>query len=134
MVYNPNLDFVNLNAYIKCRETLSLSSQYIEQNLKTDINQGPPLCKNLRKMTGNYTSLDLVNINAHVKFGRNPLISSRADAYTKFGENSMACWAMHFSVSDVEILCILAVVTVSVSFVSSSRCRSLVCNYNVSWS
>ena len=85
MEYNPNLDLVNINAYIKCGKTLSHSSQDIEQKRKSDINQGPLLCKNLRKMTGNHTSLDLFKINAHVKFGRNPLISSRADAYTKFG-------------------------------------------------
>ena len=61
MGYNPNLDLANINAYLKCGKTLSHSYQDIEQKRKSDINQGPLLCKKLR----NYTNLDLVNINAH---------------------------------------------------------------------
>ena len=35
---NPNLDLVNVNAYIKCSEILSISS--IERKQNSDINQG----------------------------------------------------------------------------------------------
>ena len=38
---NPNIDLVNMNAYIKFGEILSISSQDIEQKRNFDINQGP---------------------------------------------------------------------------------------------
>ena len=38
---NPNLDPVNMNAYTKFGEILSVCSQDIERNRNSDINQGP---------------------------------------------------------------------------------------------
>ena len=38
---NPNLDLVNINAYIKFGEILSILSKDIERKWKSDINQGP---------------------------------------------------------------------------------------------
>ena len=38
---NPNLDLVNINAYKKFGEILSICSQNIEGKIKSDINQGP---------------------------------------------------------------------------------------------
>ena len=38
--YNPNLDLVSINAYIKFGEILSICSQDIDQKQK-DVNQGP---------------------------------------------------------------------------------------------
>ena len=38
---NPNVDLVNMNAYIKCGEILSISSQDNEWKQNLGINQGP---------------------------------------------------------------------------------------------
>ena len=38
---NPKLDFVNMNAYMKFGEILSIGSQDIEQKRNSDVNQGP---------------------------------------------------------------------------------------------
>ena len=38
---NPNIDLVNMNAYIKFDEILSISSQDIERKQNFGINQGP---------------------------------------------------------------------------------------------
>ena len=38
---NPNLDFVNIIAYVNFGEILSICSQDIEQTLKSDSKQGP---------------------------------------------------------------------------------------------
>ena len=38
---NTNLDLVNINAYIKFGEILSICSKDIEQKRNSDINQGP---------------------------------------------------------------------------------------------
>ena len=37
----PNLDLVNINAYIKFGEILSVCSQTIERKRNSDLNQGP---------------------------------------------------------------------------------------------
>ena len=39
--YNPKLDPVNMNAYIKFSENMSISSEDIEQKQNFGINQGP---------------------------------------------------------------------------------------------
>ena len=41
MCDNPNKDLVNMNAYIKFGEILSISSQDIERKQNFGINQGP---------------------------------------------------------------------------------------------
>ena len=38
---NPNLDLVNMIAYIKFGKILSICSQDIEQKQNSDVNQGP---------------------------------------------------------------------------------------------
>ena len=38
---NPNVDFVNKNAYIKFGEIMSISSQDTEQKRTFGVNQGP---------------------------------------------------------------------------------------------
>ena len=40
-IYNPNLDFVNGNVYIKLCIILSILFQVIEQKPYADVNQGP---------------------------------------------------------------------------------------------
>ena len=40
----PNLDFVNIIAYIKVGEILSIWSQEIQRTRNSDKNQGPQLC------------------------------------------------------------------------------------------
>ena len=62
---NPKLDLVNMNAYIKFGDKMSVSSQDIEwkQNFKGH-NSGT----NLRKMTCNYPKLDLAKMYAYIKF------------------------------------------------------------------
>ena len=39
-IYNPNVDLVNDNVYMKFGKILSIHSQDIEQNLNSDANQG----------------------------------------------------------------------------------------------
>ena len=41
MCNNPNLDLVNMNAYIKFGENLSICSQDIEGKQNSGVNQGP---------------------------------------------------------------------------------------------
>ena len=41
MCNNPNLDLVNINAYIKFGEILSICTQYIERKQNFGVNQGP---------------------------------------------------------------------------------------------
>ena len=41
MLYNPNLDTINVNVYTKFGQILSISSQDIERKQNFEINQGP---------------------------------------------------------------------------------------------
>ena len=41
MCNNPNVDLLNMNAYIKFGEILSICSQDIEQKQNSGVNQGP---------------------------------------------------------------------------------------------
>ena len=66
----PILDLVNINAYIKFDDILSVCSKVIEQTQYSDINQRQEALTNLRKMTSDNPNLDLVNINAYTKFGK----------------------------------------------------------------
>ena len=68
---NPNLDLVNINAYIKylvkfCQFVLKILSG----NEKVTSIKGHNSVTKLQKMTGNIPNLNLVNINAHKKFGQ----------------------------------------------------------------
>ena len=51
---NPNLEFVNINAYTKFGQILSISSQDIERKWNSeqnfDISQGPYLCNKCAKI------------------------------------------------------------------------------------
>ena len=38
---NPNVDLVNINAYTKFDEILSICSKHIERKQNSDISQGP---------------------------------------------------------------------------------------------
>ena len=70
MCNNPKLDLVNMNAYIKFGENLSefvlkiLSKNKILAKIKGH-NSGT----NMRKRKCNKSKLDLVNMNAYIKFG-----------------------------------------------------------------
>ena len=88
MYNNPNLDLVNMNAYIIFCENLSICSQDIERKRNFDVNQGPLLWYKYAKKTCNNPKLDLVNINAYIKFGKNLLICSQdIDKQLNSGEN-----------------------------------------------
>ena len=65
---NPKLDVVNLNAYIKFGENMSICSQNIEWKRSFGVNQGTLLFTNFAKMTCHNPKLDLVNLNAYIKF------------------------------------------------------------------
>ena len=39
-LYNPNLDLINVNVYIKFGKIMSIGSQDIERKRNSDINQG----------------------------------------------------------------------------------------------
>ena len=72
MCNNPKLDLVNIIAYIKFGENLSICSQDIERKGNFGLNQGPyNFGTNVRKNMCNNHKLDLVNINAYIKFGEN---------------------------------------------------------------
>ena len=44
MCNKPNLDLVNMNAYIKFGEILSICSQDIKRKRNSGVNEGPKLC------------------------------------------------------------------------------------------
>ena len=64
---NPNLNLLNMNAYIKFGEILLNCSKDIEQKGNSEM-KGPTSVTNLQKMAGNNPNLDPVNINAYIKF------------------------------------------------------------------
>ena len=66
---NPNLDLVNINAYIKFSEILSICSQDIERKQYYDVNQGPLLRYKCVKSKCNNPKLDLVNMKAYIESG-----------------------------------------------------------------
>ena len=41
MYNNPNLDLININAYIKFGQNPSIGTQDIEKKQKSEVNQGP---------------------------------------------------------------------------------------------
>ena len=61
---NPKLDLVNMNAYVKFGEILSIEQYEILAKIK-GLNSGT----NVRKMMCNNPKLDSVNMNAYIKFG-----------------------------------------------------------------
>ena len=46
---NPKLDLVNVDAYKKMGQILTICSQGIEQKQNSDINQGPKPCQKFAK-------------------------------------------------------------------------------------
>ena len=56
---NSHLDLVNMNAYIKFGEFLSICSQNIERKQNFGVIKGHNSITNLRKMTCNNPKLDL---------------------------------------------------------------------------
>ena len=56
---------------------MSIRSQDIEWKRSSGINQGHNSGKNVRKMTCNHPNLDLVNMNAYIRFGENLSICSQ---------------------------------------------------------
>ena len=77
MCQNPNVDLVNLNAYIKFVEILSICSKDIEPKKNLTSIKGHNSVTNLGKLTGNNPNQDLVNFNAYTKFGQILLIRSQ---------------------------------------------------------
>ena len=75
--YNLKLDLVNMNAYIKFGEKISVSSQDIERKRNFVINQGPLLWYKCAKMMCNNPKLDLAKMNAYIKLGEIVPICSR---------------------------------------------------------
>ena len=65
---NPNQDLVNITAYTKFGQNLSINSKDIERRKNSDINQGHNSATNLLKMTGINPNLDLVNMNAYTMY------------------------------------------------------------------
>ena len=66
---NPNVDLVNMNAYIKFGEILSICSEDNERRRNFGVNQGPELWYKCAKMMCGNPNVDLVNMNAYIKFG-----------------------------------------------------------------
>ena len=74
---NPNLDLVNINAYIIFGENLSSCIQGIERKRTSVVNLGHNSGTALRKKACNKPNLDLVNMNAYIKFGEHLSSSSQ---------------------------------------------------------
>ena len=51
MLYNPNLDLINVNVYVKFGKILTIGSQDIERKQNSDINQGLLLCYKFANLT-----------------------------------------------------------------------------------
>ena len=58
-VNNPNIEIVNINAYTKFGEILSICSPDIECKRKSDIDQGHNSVTNMQKMTANNPNLQV---------------------------------------------------------------------------
>ena len=101
---NPTLGLVNMNAYIKVGEILSICYQDIERKLNSNVNQKAiTLLQICNKMMRNnpYIHVDLVNMNAYIKFGeilsicshieqkRNTDISEGPQLYYKCAKNDV---------------------------------------------
>ena len=69
---NLNLGLVNINAYTKFGQILTISSQDIEQKRNSGWNsvKGHNYVTIWQKMMCNNPNLDLFNINAYTKFGK----------------------------------------------------------------
>ena len=64
MCYNPKVDLVNMNAYIKFGEILSIRSQDIERKRNFGLNQGRSSGTNVQKMMHNNPNVDPASINS----------------------------------------------------------------------
>ena len=60
------LDIVNMNAYVKFGEILSICSKNIEWKQNFGLNQGHNSGTNVQKMMCNNPKLDLLNMNAYI--------------------------------------------------------------------
>ena len=65
MCNNPKLDLVNVNAYIKFGENLSICSQDTEQKHFLALIKGHDSGTNMQKRMCNIPYLDLDNMNAY---------------------------------------------------------------------
>ena len=65
-----NLDLANMNEYITFGEFCQLVLKILSRNENQISIKGHSPVTKLRKMTGNNSNLDLVNINAHTKFSK----------------------------------------------------------------
>ena len=73
MCNNPKIDLINMNAYIKFGEILSICSETKFWRKSRAIT----LIQICDKMASIIHKLDLVNIKAYIKFGENQSICSR---------------------------------------------------------
>ena len=78
MCNNPNLDLININAYIY---NLVKISQFVLKILSgykiLALIKGHNSDTNMRKMTCNDFKLDLINLNAYIKLSENRSICSK---------------------------------------------------------
>ena len=64
-----NLDLVNINAYTKFGEILSILYKDIKWKQKSDIKKGHNSGTIVQKIICNNSKQDLVNMNPYIKFG-----------------------------------------------------------------
>ena len=75
---NPKLDLYNINAYTKFAENQLIFTQVIVGKQKiSDVLGADNTIKNWRNLPIGNPKPDLHNINAHIKFGENPLTFTR---------------------------------------------------------
>ena len=74
---NPNVDLVNIYAYIKFCEIRQLVLKILSGNEIYALIKGHNSCTIVRKMMCNNPNVDLVNMNAYIKFGELMTICSQ---------------------------------------------------------
>ena len=68
VLYNPNLDLINVNVYTKVKFCLLVLKIFIENEIMTSI-KGCNSVTNLRNLMFYNPNLDIINVNVYSQFG-----------------------------------------------------------------
>ena len=101
MCCNHNLDLVNINTHTNFGQTLSIRLKIMSGNENLTLIKGHYSVTNMWKMTVNNPNLlDLVNINAHTKFGQ--ILSTRSQDIEQKQNSDMTSVKGHNSITKVQ--------------------------------